>query len=88
MHFKSGDCDRQLDNLFDAALLLTIGSFLLTTELFYLQLTVLAFLLAVGGSQKNQKGPKRGGSKAEQGKASKRGSKPQRRNAKITQNIT
>ena len=32
----------------DAAFLLTIGSFLLTVELFYLQLTVLAFLLTVG----------------------------------------
>ena len=32
----------------DAAFLLTIGSFLLTVELFYLQLTNLAFLLTVG----------------------------------------
>ena len=31
----------------DAAFLLTIGSFLLTVELFYLQLTILAFLLAI-----------------------------------------
>ena len=32
----------------DAAFLLTIGSFLLTMELFYLQLTILAFFLTVG----------------------------------------
>ena len=32
----------------DAAFLLTVGSFRLTVELFYLQLTILAFLLAVG----------------------------------------
>ena len=32
----------------DAALLLRVGSFLLTVELFYLQLTTLAFLLAIG----------------------------------------
>ena len=32
----------------DAAFLLTIGSFLLTKELFYLQLTILAFLLTIG----------------------------------------
>ena len=32
----------------DAAFLLTVGSFLLTVELFYLQLTALALLLAVG----------------------------------------
>ena len=32
----------------DAAFLLTVGSLLLTVELFYLQLTSLAFLLAVG----------------------------------------
>ena len=32
----------------DAAFLLTVGSFLLTVELFYLQLTNLAFLLPVG----------------------------------------
>ena len=39
--------------ILDAAFLLTVGSFLLTLELFiffvfYLQLTILAFLLAVG----------------------------------------
>ena len=34
--------------LLDAALLLTIGSFLLAVELFYLQLTILAFLLTIG----------------------------------------
>ena len=28
--------------------LLTVGSFLLTVELFYLQLTILAFLLTIG----------------------------------------
>ena len=32
----------------DAAFLLTVGGFLLTVELFYLQLTNLAFLLTVG----------------------------------------
>ena len=32
----------------DAAFLLTVGSFLLTVELFYLQLTVLAFFLTIG----------------------------------------
>ena len=32
----------------DAAFLLTIGSFLLIVELFYLQLTILASLLTVG----------------------------------------
>ena len=32
----------------DAAFLLTVGSFLPTVELFYLQLTILAFLLTVG----------------------------------------
>ena len=32
----------------DAAFLLTVGSFLLTLELFHLQLTILAFLLRVG----------------------------------------
>ena len=32
----------------DAACLLTIGSFLLTVELFYLQLTILAVLLTMG----------------------------------------
>ena len=32
----------------DLAFLLTVGSFLLTVELFYLQLTILAFLLTVG----------------------------------------
>ena len=32
----------------DAALLLTVGSFLLTVKLIYLQLTTLAFLLTVG----------------------------------------
>ena len=32
----------------DAAFLLAVGSFLLTGELFYLQLTILAFLLTVG----------------------------------------
>ena len=31
----------------DVAFLLTVGSFLLTMELFYLQLTILAFLLTV-----------------------------------------
>ena len=34
--------------LLDAAFLLTVGSLLLTVELFYLQLTILACLLAVG----------------------------------------
>ena len=34
----------------DAASLLTVGSFPLTVELFYLQLTILAFLLTVGAS--------------------------------------
>ena len=32
----------------DAAFLLTVGSFLLTVELFYLQLTISAFLLTIG----------------------------------------
>ena len=32
----------------DVALLLTVGSFLLTVELFYLQLEALAFLLTIG----------------------------------------
>ena len=32
----------------DAAFLLAVGSFLLTVELFYLQLTILAFLPTVG----------------------------------------
>ena len=32
----------------DVAFLLTVGSFLLTVELFHLQLTILAFLLTVG----------------------------------------
>ena len=32
----------------DATFLLTIGSFLLTVELFHLQLTILAFLLIIG----------------------------------------
>ena len=32
----------------DQAFLLTVGSFLLTVELFYLQLAILAFLLTIG----------------------------------------
>ena len=36
------------NGLLDAAFLLTVGSFLLTVELSYLQLTILAFLLTVG----------------------------------------
>ena len=32
----------------DAAFLLTVGSFLLTAELFYFQLTILASLLQIG----------------------------------------
>ena len=35
-------------DLMDAAFLLTVGSFLLTVELLCLQLTIFAFLLAVG----------------------------------------
>ena len=35
-------------NIMDAAFLPTIGSFLLTVEVFYLQLTILAFLLTIG----------------------------------------
>ena len=34
--------------VWDAAFWLTIGSFLLTVELFYLQLTILAFSLTIG----------------------------------------
>ena len=34
--------------MMDAALLLTVGSFLLAVELFYLQLTILALLLTIG----------------------------------------
>ena len=34
--------------ILDAAFLLTVGSFLLTVEHFYSQLTILAFLLTVG----------------------------------------
>ena len=36
------------ENNLDAAFVLTVGSFLLTMELFYLQLIILAFLLTVG----------------------------------------
>ena len=43
--FQSARCAKKLS---DAAFLLTVGSFLLTVELFCLQLTNLAFILTVG----------------------------------------
>ena len=38
--------------------LLTVGSLLLTVELFYLQLTILVFLLTVGAESVSNKGLK------------------------------
>ena len=50
-HSGFAKCERSLVALsfsWDAAFLLTVGSFLLTVELFYSQLTILVFLLTVG----------------------------------------
>ena len=48
MHFLAlcGSCSYGL--LLDAALLLTVGSFLLAVELFYLQSTIVGFVLTIG----------------------------------------
>ena len=48
-HIYKKDPPKICHKMRDAAFLLTVGSFLLTVELFYLQLTNLAFLLTIGG---------------------------------------
>ena len=48
MHLSSYCSHRHDYNLKDAAFLLTVGSFLLTVELFHLQLTILSLFPTVG----------------------------------------